>query len=131
MAGKGEGPAIGIDLGTSYSCVGVWQHNRVEIIANDHGNRTTPSYVAFTDTQGLIGDAAKNQVAINAVNTVFGEYLDGCFPWLGSLYSPKCRLKLPYPQIELMVSSLARCMMFYRLTFSPAVSHDFSFIRLI
>ncbi|RXI08963.1 hypothetical protein DVH24_023107 [Malus domestica] len=73
MAGKGEGPAIGIDLGTTYSCVGVWQHDRVEIIANDQGNRTTPSYVAFTDTERLIGDAAKNQVAMNPVNTVFGK----------------------------------------------------------
>ncbi|CAI7895304.1 unnamed protein product [Closterium sp. NIES-53] len=68
---KGEGPAIGIDLGTTYSCVGVWQHDRVEIIANDQGNRTTPSYVAFTDTERLIGDAAKNQVSMNPVNTVF------------------------------------------------------------
>lgn len=72
MAGKGEGPAIGIDLGTTYSCVGVWQHDRVEIIANDQGNRTTPSYVAFTDSERLIGDAAKNQVAMNPLNTVFG-----------------------------------------------------------
>ncbi|KAF2318729.1 hypothetical protein GH714_010350 [Hevea brasiliensis] len=71
MVGKGEGPAIGIDLGTTYSCVGVWQHDRVEIIANDQGNRTTPSYVAFTDTERLIGDAAKNQVAMNPINTVF------------------------------------------------------------
>ncbi|KAL3678049.1 hypothetical protein R1sor_021005 [Riccia sorocarpa] len=71
MAGKGEGPAIGIDLGTTYSCVGVWQHDRVEIIANDQGNRTTPSYVAFTDTERLVGDAAKNQVAMNPTNTVF------------------------------------------------------------
>ncbi|KAM1675771.1 hypothetical protein ACFX2K_041678 [Malus domestica] len=70
MAVKGEGPAIGIDLGTSYSCVAVWQHDHVEIIANDLGNRTTPSYVAFTDTERLIGDAAKNQVAMNPVNTV-------------------------------------------------------------
>ncbi|TMW63715.1 hypothetical protein Poli38472_002656 [Pythium oligandrum] len=65
------GQSVGIDLGTTYSCVGVWQHDRVEIIANDQGNRTTPSYVAFTDTERLIGDAAKNQVAMNAENTVF------------------------------------------------------------
>ncbi|KAA0061319.1 Heat shock protein 18 [Cucumis melo var. makuwa] len=74
MAGKGEGPAIGIDLGTTYSCVGVWQYDRVEIIANDQGNRTTPSYVAFTDFERLIGDAAKNQVAMNPINTVFGKF---------------------------------------------------------
>ncbi|KAI8570389.1 hypothetical protein RHMOL_Rhmol01G0030100 [Rhododendron molle] len=63
--------AIGIDLGTKYSCVGVWQNDRVEIIPNDQGNRTTPSSVAFTDTERLIGDAAKNQVAVNPKNTVF------------------------------------------------------------
>ncbi|RDW69155.1 molecular chaperone Hsp70 [Aspergillus mulundensis] len=64
-------PAVGIDLGTTYSCVGVFRDDRIDIIANDQGNRTTPSFVAFTDTERLIGDAAKNQVAMNPHNTVF------------------------------------------------------------
>ncbi|KAJ9487184.1 Heat shock 70 kDa protein [Penicillium thymicola] len=64
-------PAVGIDLGTTYSCVGVFRDDRIEIIANDQGNRTTPSFVGFTDTERLIGDAAKNQVAMNPHHTVF------------------------------------------------------------
>lgn len=68
---SGAGESIGIDLGTTYSCVGIWQNDRVEIIANDQGNRTTPSYVAFTDTERLIGNSAKNQASTNTDNTVF------------------------------------------------------------
>jgi len=66
-----EGYSVGIDLGTTYSCVGIWQHGQVEIISNDQGYRTTPSYVAFTDSARLVGEAAKSQVAMNPENTVF------------------------------------------------------------
>ena len=70
-ANKVEGYSVGIDLGTTYSCVGIWQHGQVEIIANDQGYRTTSSYVAFTDNARLVGEAAKSQVAMNPENTVF------------------------------------------------------------
>lgn len=62
---------IGIDLGTTFSAVGIWKNGRVEIVPNDQGNRTTPSYIAFTETERLIGDAAKNQSAMNPRNTVY------------------------------------------------------------
>lgn len=68
---KTDGWSVGIDLGTTYSCVGVWQHKQVEIISNDQGYRTTPSYVAFTDSERLIGEPAKSQVSMNPENTIF------------------------------------------------------------
>jgi len=68
---KLDGYSVGIDLGTTYSCVGIWQHGQVDIISNDQGYRTTPSYVAFKDGSRLVGESAKSQVAMNPENTVF------------------------------------------------------------
>lgn len=68
---KYDGPVIGIDLGTTYSCVGIYKNGRVEIIPNEQGNRITPSYVSFTDEERLIGESAKNQATINPVQTLF------------------------------------------------------------
>ncbi|GKC57009.1 heat shock 70 kDa protein cognate 1-like protein [Tanacetum coccineum] len=86
---------IGIDLGTTYSCVAVWRNNRVEIIPNEQGNRTTPSCVAFSGTERLIGDAAKNQITVNPINTVFGDtyekthetkiYINLGYVWYGAV----------------------------------------------
>merc|ERR1712186_226693 len=68
---KVDGPVIGIDLGTTYSCVGIYKNGRVEIIPNDQGNRITPSYVAFTEEERLIGESAKNQATVNPSQTLF------------------------------------------------------------
>nr|KAJ0193067.1 hypothetical protein LSAT_V11C800430410 [Lactuca sativa] len=69
VSGGGHAPAIGIDLGTTYSCVAVWKHDRIQIITNDQGNRTTQSCVAFNESERLVGDGAKNQIARNPANT--------------------------------------------------------------
>nr|CAB3496336.1 unnamed protein product [Digitaria exilis] len=76
-ASKDDGPAVGIDLGTTYSCVAVWQSDHSEIIPNDQGNRLTPSCVAFTDdAERLVGEAAVNQAALNPTNTIFGNGME-------------------------------------------------------
>lgn len=66
-----DGPVIGIDLGTTYSCVGIFKNGRVEIIPNELGNRITPSQVAFTDEEKLVGESAKNQGAVNPLRTIY------------------------------------------------------------
>nr|CAB3501243.1 unnamed protein product [Digitaria exilis] len=87
-ASKDDGPAVGIDLGTTYSCVAVWRHDRGEVIPNDQGNRLTPSCVAFTDdAERLVGDAAVNQAALNPTNTIFGENYTRAIHHLVCLYS--------------------------------------------
>lgn len=78
--------SVGIDLGTTYSCVGVFRDGKVEIISNEQGNRTTPSYVAFTEENRLVGDQAKEQAVLNAENTVYGNVL--CIFFL-----PQCSLR--------------------------------------
>ncbi|TVU11292.1 hypothetical protein EJB05_44867, partial [Eragrostis curvula] len=70
---KNDGPSVGIDLGTTYSCVAVWRNDRGEVIPNDQGNRLTPSCVAFTNSERLVGEAAGNQAGLNPTNTVFGK----------------------------------------------------------
>ena len=100
MSERVKGAAIGIDLGTTYSCVGFWfdKKNRVEIIPNEQENKTTPSFIAFTDTELLVGEGAKNQIARNPTNTVFGK----------SSQSKLFQSKLPY-LLFLIFNSFSFC----------------------
>ena len=108
MAGEEESPAIGIDLGTTYSCVAVWQRDRVEIITNEQGNRMTPSYVAFTDNERLVGDAAKNHVARNSTNSIFGTLLLHTFYSVFFFFGNRCNIYVDElkKQIENMTSNI-------------------------
>ncbi|KAJ8636845.1 hypothetical protein MRB53_011112 [Persea americana] len=122
MEGEGEGAAIGIDLGTTYSCVAVWlsQHERVEIITNDQGNRTTPSYVAFTDTERLIGEAAKNQAPMNPINSVFVVFFPLGFASLRAQVLPTSDLVcLEIGSSTPQIYSVAASLNFPHLKFAP------------
>jgi len=113
---KPKGTTIGIDLGTTYSCVGVYKHGKVEIIANDQGNRITPSYVAWTDEgERLIGDSAKNQATINPENTVFDvkrligrKYSDKSVQADKKLFPYKIVSKDDKPYVEITLEGKAR-----------------------
>lgn len=85
-----KGPVIGIDLGTTSSCVGFFHNGKITIIENDFGNRTTPSFVAFTDENdvfGLVGDSARNQMGKNPTNTIFGNFFNYLKP-SANIFSP-------------------------------------------
>jgi len=113
---EGLGTVIGIDLGTTYSCVGVFKNGKVEIIANEQGNRITPSYVAWTDGgERLIGDAAKNQATINPENTVFDikrligrKYSDSSVQADKKLVPYKITSKDGKPHVEVIIEDKAR-----------------------
>jgi len=114
---KIDGPVIGIDLGTTYSCVGIYKNGRVEIIPNDQGNRITPSYVAFTDEERLIGEAAKNQATIQPTQTLFDvkrligrRFKDSTVQKDMKLLPFKIVEKSGKPQISVMVSGAEKTM---------------------
>jgi len=109
------GTTIGIDLGTTYSCVGVFKNGNVDIIANDQGNRITPSYVAWADGERLVGDAAKNQATINPENTVFDvkrligrNYKDKSVQADKKLFPFKITNKKGKPYVQVAVNGVAK-----------------------